>query len=96
MEFEWDEDKNRANIEKHGISFEQAKSIFDGFTLNFIDESEDYGELREISIGLYAGISVLVVVHTDRDNVCRIISARQANKQERKRYDKEIQKAFDT
>jgi uncharacterized DUF497 family protein len=95
MKFEWDEKKNESNIEKHGISFEQAMSIFDGFTFDSIDESCAYDEIREISIGKMDGNVILVVVHTDRDGVCRIISARPALKKEKKRYDKEIQKAFD-
>jgi uncharacterized DUF497 family protein len=95
MRFEWDEDKNQRNIEKHGVSFEQAQAIFDGFTVHAIDDRSDYGELREISIGLLDGVAVIVVVHTDRRNICRIISARRANRKERKLYDEEIQKAFD-
>ncbi len=95
MRFEWDERKNRANIEKHGISFEQACTIFDGFTVGAVDDRSDYGELREISLGLMQGVAVIVVVHTDRDGTTRIISARQANKYERKRYEEEIRKIFD-
>ena len=52
MECEWDENKNRANIAKHGIDFEQAKAVFDDpYLLTFVDERFEYGELREISIG---------------------------------------------
>ena len=96
MKFEWDDNKNNTNIEKHGVSFEQAAKIFDGFTVTNIDSREDYGEEREISIGMLDGIAVLVVVHTDRNGVCRIISARQARKDERNRYEQEIQKAADS
>lgn len=95
MQFDWDDEKSRANIAKHGVSFEMAVRIFDGFTVDWIDDREDYGELREISIGLCDGAAVLVVVHTDRNGVCRIISARPALRNERKRYEQEIQKAFD-
>ena len=94
MRFEWDETKNRANIDKHGISFAQARTIFDGYTVSRIDDRGDCGEVREISLGLMQGVAVIVVVHTDRDGVTRIISARQANKYERKRYEEEIRKAF--
>lgn len=96
MDFEWDEDKNKANIAKHGISFEDASTIFDNFTLNWIDKREDYGEVREISIGLFDAIAVLVVAHTDRNGICRIISARPANRKERKHYEEAIRKAFDS
>ena len=95
MKFEWDEDKNQSNIKKHGVSFEQACAIFDGFTLDFIDDRYDYGELREMSIGRVEQVIYLAVIHTDRDGVRRIISARQASKKERKHYEKEIQKTFD-
>lgn len=95
MRFEWDEAKNRLNVEKHGVSFEQAALIFDGFTVDRIDNRFDYGESRELSIGLLEGVAVLVVVHTDRDGVCRIISARQARKDERKRYEQAVRQATD-
>lgn len=94
IRFEWDAEKNRLNIRKHGISFEQAARIFDGFTVSRVDDRYEYGEAREITLGLLSGVAVLVVIHTDRDGTCRIISARQANRNERKLYDKEIRKAF--
>jgi len=80
---------------KHGLSFEQAVGIFDGFKFDWIDDSYAHDEIREISIGKLGDAAVIVVVHTDRDGVCRIISARPALKKERKKYDEEIQKAFD-
>lgn len=95
MKFEWDEEKNAHNIAKHGVSFEQASLIFDGFTIDSIDDRFDYEETREISLGMIGSMAVLVVVHTDRKGVCRIISARQATRKEKKQYEKEIQKAFD-
>ena len=90
MRFEWDENKNRQNVLKHGIDFEDARKIFRGFTIDTLDDRFDYGEERIISIGILAGVVVLTVVHTDRENSCRIISARQANRKERKRYEKAI------
>lgn len=93
MRFEWDEEKNRANIGKHGISFEQASTIFDGITLSRIDDRFDYAETREISIGLMQGVAVIVVIHTVRNGARRIISARQANRTERRKYEEEIRKA---
>lgn len=95
MEFEWDEDKNRQNIGKHGLRFEDAIKIFDGFTVDLPDDRFDYGEPREISIGLIAGLMVVVVVHTDRDGKIRVISARPAVKAERRMYEKAIREAFD-
>lgn len=84
--FEWDEDKNRANIRKHGVSFAKAQKIFNGPVFSWLDDRIDYGEDRYITLGVVDGIAVLVVVHTDEDNVTRIISARPASKQERKKY----------
>lgn len=93
--FEWDEEKNQTNIEKHGVSFEQASRIFEGPTLTIVDDRFDYVEVREISIGLVDGVAYLTVVHTDRDGNVRIISARPARRNERKRYDEAIRKASD-
>ena len=95
MEFEGDENKNRSNIAKHGIGFERAARIFEGPTLDWIDEREDYGEERTISLGMSEGVLTLVVVHTDRDGVIRIISARPARRSERRLYDREIQQGTD-
>ena len=95
MKFEWDEDKNQSNIAKHAVSFEDACKVFDGPTLDVIDNRHDYGEKRVISIGMLESVAVIVVVHTDRKGVCRIISARPAKRSERKRYDEAIQQSFD-
>ena len=95
MEFEWDEEKNRINVAKHGIGFERAARIFDGPTVDWIDDRLDYGEERTISLGMIEGVSILVVVHTDWDNVMRLISARPATRSERTRYEEAIQKRTD-
>ena len=87
MDFEWDEEKNKANFAKHGITFEEAALIFRGLTLTEIDTRKDYGEIREIDIGLLPEQVVIVAVSTGRNGVTRIISARPANRAERKRYD---------
>lgn len=86
MQFDWDEKKNRENIRNHGISFERAKTVFDYTIVTKIDDRKDYGEVREISLGLLEGVIVIVVVHTEREGKVRIISARKANKAERKVY----------
>lgn len=90
MTFAWDTAKNAANIAKHGVSFEQAARIFAGPVVTWIDGRDDYGETREISIGLLDGIAVLVVVHTERDGATRIISARRALRHERRLYDQAL------
>ncbi len=95
-EFEWDAGKNRANITKHGVSFELAMRIFEGFTVDAPDDRFTYGEERTISIGMVGGIAILTVAHTDRNGATRLISARQANKQERKRYEQAVRQALDT
>jgi uncharacterized DUF497 family protein len=89
-EFEWDENKNRANIKKHGISFETASQIFENPVLTWTDKRKDYEEIREHSIGTIKGIAFIAVIHTDRNGKTRLISARRANKQERQRYEEAI------
>ena len=69
MKFDWNEEKNQLNIAKHGVSFETACKIFDGFTVDRIDDREDYGEDRAISIGIVEGITFVTVVHTDRKSM---------------------------
>ena len=86
MQFEWDENKNAQNLKKHGISFEEAQEIFDGIVFTAIDERFDYGEIREISIGAIQGVVIVTVVHTERNQLIRIISARKATRQERETY----------
>lgn len=95
MKYEWDEEKNRSNVAKHGIGFDRAARIFDGPTVDWIDDRLDYGEERTISLGMIEGVAVLVVVHTDRDNAMRLISARPATRSERTRYEEAIQKRTD-
>jgi uncharacterized protein len=88
LEFEWDEDKNQKNIDKHGISFEDAQAVFfDEHQQVEIDNRKNYSETRETTIGKSKdGQLILVVVHTDRTNVIRIISARKASKKETINY----------
>jgi uncharacterized protein len=86
MAFEWDSKKDALNRKKHGISFNEACEIFQGPVLTAEDTRQDYGEVRLVSIGALAGLVVVVVVHTDRDGRVRIISARKANRKERRKY----------
>lgn len=87
---EWDEDKNAANIEKHGVSFATARRIFEGPVLTVVDDRHDYGEVRKNSIGLIDGVLFLTVTHTDREGTTRIISARPAKRAERRLYEEAI------
>ena len=86
-DFEWDQRKNAANIEKHRVSFETAARIFDGLTLETVDDRYVYGEPRIAALGLVE-TTVLYVVYTMRRDTCRIISARKANRHERRAYSK--------
>ena len=86
MEFDWDSAKNESNLKKHGISFDEAKHIFDGPTLTRVDDRQDYGENRDISLGALSPDAVLVVVHTERGGKIRLIPARKANRREGKVY----------
>ncbi|MCK5146388.1 BrnT family toxin [bacterium] len=86
MPFEWDENKNQRNFEKHGIRFEDACELFKYKHMTFTDNRFNYGEDREISIGKIARDVKIVIVYTKRDENIRIISARKANARERKKY----------
>src|SRR5579862_3268951 len=91
-EFEWDDEKNRRNMVKHGVSFEESVTVFDDpNALTILDtahSTED--EDRFWTIGTSYRQRVLLVVHCDRGDKMRLISARQAPKQERERYEKGI------
>ncbi len=84
MEFEWDENKNNLNIEKHGISFEKAKSIFDDVN-NITEQTNRNDEYRYKTVGLIFE-KLFTVIYTVRSSIFRIISARRANKSEEKKY----------
>ena len=85
MEFEWDENKNRSNIEKHGIGFLSAARIFDGPVYEARDTRKDYGEVRIKAIGK-VNATVLCVVYTLRGQTRRMISARKARRDEKRAY----------
>ena len=86
MNFEWDENKNRQNKQKHGVSFEEAQEIFNGIIFTAIDDRFDYGEIREISIGVIRSVVIVTVAHTERQGKIRLISARKATPKERNQY----------
>lgn len=85
MLYEWDNAKNRKNVETHGIGFENAERFEWDTALLIIDSREDYGEVREIALG-FIGIGLHVMVFTERGDKIRIISLRKATKQEHYRY----------
>lgn len=94
MKFEWDENKNRINIHKHGVDFRDAVYVFsDIFGLSIPDDEHSDDEERWILLGKNLNQQVLLVVHTFRCNdVTRIISARKATENEKKTYMKRLKK----
>ena len=86
MKFEWDTNKSISNLRKHKVSFELASEIFHGSpALTFDDSRFEYQEIRSVAVGEVEGIC-LYVVYTERGDTIRLISARKANKKERKAY----------
>lgn len=93
MKYEWNEEKNKLNQDKHGISFEEAKEVFeDALQISKLDHRFSYFEERWITLGSTSKHKVLVVANLfftdDGEEIIRIISARKANKQERNNYEK--------
>lgn len=91
IRFEWDEKKNRQNIQKHGVSFEEAQSVFlDDHALRFYDPDHSEDEDRFLLLGLSFTLRILLVCHCYRtgDEVIRIISARKATRQECTHYER--------
>jgi hypothetical protein len=87
MQFQWDERKNRTNVQRHGLGFTDAWEIFTKPMLIALDDREDHGEDRWIGIGMLKS-RVVVVVYTERgEDTVRIISLRKALSYERKRYE---------
>lgn len=87
--FEWDDTKNKTNLLKHGISFEEAQAVFfDDNAIEFDDPDHSIDEERYLLIGFSQTLKVLVVCHCYRsdESIIRIISARKATKKEQKVY----------
>ncbi len=85
IKFEWDAAKATANIKKHGVSFEEAQSVFyDEFAVQFFDEEHSTSEERFLLLGMSTGGRLLLVCQCEREagNTVRIISARKATKTE--------------
>ncbi len=88
LTFEWDEDKARQNLKKHRVGFEEGKTIYnDPFLWTFPDPDHLDVEKRYISIGYASSGRVLVVTHTERGQIIRIISCRKASAREVKSYE---------
>ncbi len=89
IKFEWDPAKAAANIKKHGVSFDQAQSIFyDESAVQFFDEEYSAEEERILMLGMSVDVRLLLVCHCEREagSVIRIISARKATKREQAFY----------
>ena len=86
-EFEWDDAKAAENLAKHHISFEAARFVFDdALAVDWLDESEDYGEERYNIVGMVVGRLLFVAYTLRGDTKTRIISTRKATPHERRRY----------
>jgi len=87
--FQWDDAKARSNFVDHGVTFDAARGVFkDPFAVDWLDESEDYGEDRYAILGM-AERRLLYVAYTIRGEVIRLISARLAEPRDRRRYHEE-------
>ena len=88
MRFEWDAEKANRNLKKHGVSFEEAVTVFyDPLSATFEDPDHSVGEYRYITVGLSSRDRLLVVAHAERGEILRIISARPATAHERKKHE---------
>jgi uncharacterized DUF497 family protein len=91
LDFEWDPRKSEANVRKHGVSFEEASTVFsDEHALFMADPNHSGEEDRFVLLGLSAALRTLVVCHCLRDgqHIIRIIPARKATRTERERYNR--------
>lgn len=90
LRFEWDEDKAASNLNKHGVDFYEAQSVFgDSQSLTILDEQHSDQEERFIDIGLSQLGRLLVVVYAERDDRIRIISCRPATSNEIDQYERQ-------
>ena len=93
MRFEWDENKNQINQHKHGISFQEAQTVFeDVYAILFAAPAHSYHEERFLLIGMSTARGVCIVSHCYRgaDDIIRIISARKATRTERSVYNEQF------
>jgi len=88
--FAWDPGKATANVEKHGVDFREAGTVFDDpLSTTFPDGDHSKSERRFLTIGMSAHRRLLVVAHTDDDDTIRIVSARPVTRRERKFYEED-------
>ena len=88
MQFEWDEDKAKTNFSKHAVSFEEASTVWeDLFFIDLYDEEHSEEENRFLMIGESKQNRLLIVSYTERENIVRIISARELTPKERQDYE---------
>ena len=88
MVFQWDKEKAATNLVKHGVSFDEAKTVFDDpLYIDFYDPDHSDDEHRYIMIGMSPQNRLLLVAYTERGDVIRLISAREATRTERKAYE---------
>jgi uncharacterized DUF497 family protein len=85
MNIVWDDRKRRANLKKHGLDFADAWKVFEGPVVLFEDNREAYGEQRLIGVGLLHTL-VVVIAHTENDGTIRVISMREADRDEQDLY----------
>ena len=86
MGYAWDEQKNRRNLRIHGIAFADATRIFQGPTLERVDDRFDYGEARVYAIGVVNGLELTVIYADKKNDERRIISAWRSARHERRHY----------
>jgi uncharacterized protein len=86
MRYSWDKKKNRRNLDLHGIAFEDAIRIFEGPTVERLDDRFDYGEDRVYAIGVVNGREITVIYADTKNNQRRIISACRSEPHERRSY----------
>lgn len=90
MEFDWDPNKVLHNLKKHGVDFQEAATVFaDMLSITYPDPDHSGDEDRFVMIGLSKQNRLLIVAHTDREGLTRIISAREATRTERELYENE-------
>ena len=90
LRFEWDDEKAKANLAKHGVAFEEAATVFsDPLSSTIDDPDHSTTEDRFVTIGRSVADRVIVVIHTDREDQVRLISARTATPRERRAYEEE-------
>ena len=90
MKFDWDSGKAKRNLAKHGVSFEEAATVFDDpLYLDFFDPEHSEEENRYLRVGRSNRRRILVIAYTERDERARLISARLATNQERQAYEED-------